>query len=82
MTEAELAAELRRMYRDAPRGEKSTAVALFGIYYAAELAPSSVSVNLVAELAGLPKWNAEIRKGMRLARYVDLNNRIATYGLG
>lgn len=81
MNESELAAILRRMHRNAPYGERSTAVHLFGIRYVAELSAPHVSINTVAELAGLDKWNAEVRKGMRLARYVELNDRVAAHGL-
>lgn len=81
MNETELAEILRRMHRNAPRGEQSTAVYLFGIRYVAELPAPHVSINTVAELAGLDKLYVEVRKGMRLAKYVELNNRIAEHGL-
>ena len=81
MNESELAEILRRMHRNAPYGERSTAVHLFGIRYVAELSAPHVSINTVSELAGLDKWYTEVRKGMRLAKYVELNNRIAAHGL-
>ena len=81
MNESELAEILRRMHRNAPSGEKSTAVHLFGIRYVAELSAPHVSINKVAELAGLDKWYTEVRKGMRLAKYVELNNKIAAHGM-
>ena len=81
MNETELSEILRRMHRNAPHGEQSTAVHLFGIRYVAELSAPHVSINTVAALAGLDKWYTEVRKGMRLAKYVELNNRIAAHGL-
>ena len=81
MNESELAEIMRRMHRNAPNGERSTAVHLFGIRYVAELSAPNVSINTVSELAGLDKWYTEVRKGMRLAKYVELNNRIAAHGL-
>lgn len=81
MTETELGAILRRMYQTAPKGERTTAIELFGIRYVAELADPGISVNRVATMAGISKMNPCIRNGMRLARYVDLNDRIAVYGL-
>ena len=45
MTEAELAGILRRMYRNAPIGEQSTSLHIFGIRYVAELSAPHVSIN-------------------------------------
>ncbi len=70
-----------RMHRNAPEGEQSTAVHLFGIRYVVELSAPRVRINTMAELAGLDKQYQEIRKGMRLAKYVELNNRIVAHGL-
>ena len=81
MNEPELAEILRRMHRNAPHGERSTAVHLFGIRYVAELSAPHVNINTVADLAGLSKWYTEVRKGIRLAKYVELNNRIVAHGL-
>ncbi len=82
MNENELAEIMRDMYRNAPRGEQSTALHLFGVRYVAELSAPNVSINRVAELSGVGNsYHTEIRKGMRLARYVELNDRAATHGL-
>ena len=73
MNETELAQILRSTYRRAPYREKATAVVLFGIRYAAELAPRSISVNNVARLSGIgDSYYTQIRHGMRLARHVEL----------
>lgn len=82
MREDELAQVLRRMYRNAPRGEQSTAIHLFGIRYVAELSEPHISINRMVERSGMgDSYHAEVRKGMRLAQYVELNDRIAAQGL-
>jgi hypothetical protein len=64
---------LRTAYANAPKGEQSTSVHLFGIRYAEELA--GAPINEIAVRAGLTEhWGTEIRKGMRLARYVTLKS--------
>ena len=82
MNETELAEILRRMYRNAPNGEQTTAVHLFGIRYVAELSAPNVSINRMVERSGVGKttYHTEVRKGMRLAKYVELNDR-AAHGL-
>lgn len=81
MTEAELAAILRRMYQNAPKGEEMTTIQLFGIRYAAELYTPGVSVNSVAKIAGIGNMKPWITGGMRLAEYVDLNDQAVVRGL-
>ena len=81
MSEAELARILRWLYQNAPRGERTTALELFGIRYVAELSSPNISVNKVAAIAGIKNLNPTIRNGMRLAKYVDLNDRVIAHGL-
>ena len=82
MNETELAEILRRMYRNAPNGEQTTAIHLFGIRYVAELSVPHVSINGMVERSGVGKtYHTEVRKGMRLAKYVELNDRAAAHGL-
>ncbi len=82
MDETELAQILRRMYRNAPRGEQKTAIHLFGIKYAAELSLRDVSSTRVAALSGIgDSYNTEINNGIRLAKYVELNERVSAHGL-
>ena len=72
MNESELAEMLARIYRGAPTGERVTATLLFGIKYAVEL-EGLMNTEFVRG-AGLPRnYASEIRKGMNLSRYVDLN---------
>ena len=73
MNESELAEMLWRIYRDAPKGERVTVSLLFGIKYAAEL-EGRMNKEFVRR-AGLPaNYASEIRKGMNLSKYVDLND--------
>ena len=82
MNETELAAILRRMYRNAPNGERSTALHLFGIRYVAELSVPHVSINRMVEQSGVGNsYYTEVRKGMRLAKYVELKDSAAAHGL-
>ena len=82
MNETELAGILRRMYYNAPRGEQSTAIALFGIRYADQLSARSVNINRMVERSGIgDSYYTEVRKGMRLAKYVELNDRVSAHGL-
>ena len=71
MTVGEAAAVLRRMYRDAPQGEKVTCLFLFGIIYADDLAALSVG-DVVREAGVRPTYYTEIRRGIKLAKYVQL----------
>ncbi len=75
MTEEEAVRILRDMYQNAPAGEKTTLIHLFGIKYADVL--RGVSINFVAEQAtGSDKYGTEIRKGIRLAKYVQLRDNL------
>jgi hypothetical protein len=72
MTIDQAASELARMYREAlATREQATSVHLFGIKYADQIA--NMSLPEVAIRAGIPKTYAtEIRKGINLAKYVQL----------
>ena len=82
MNETELAQILRRMYQNAPKGEQKTAIHLFGIKYAEALSSRNVSSTRVAALSGIgDSYYTEINNGMRLAKYVELNERVSAHGL-
>ena len=67
----EAARILRNMYNNAPHGEKTTAIRLFGIKYAREI--SSLRLNdLVKEADIKLSYQTEVSKGIKLARYVTL----------
>ena len=71
ITVGEAAAILRRMYENAPQGEKVTYIFLFGIIYADDLAALSVS-EVVREAGVRPTYYTEIRNGIKLAKYVQM----------
>ena len=60
---------LREAYDQAPTRDKSLAVCLFGIRYAADIGSST---NDVIEHAGIGNYGPEVRKGIKLSRYVRL----------
>ena len=71
MTVDEAAHILREMYRKAPIGEKATSIHLFGIKYAKELSGLSIA-DIADQATGSESYQVEIRKGIRLAEYVQL----------
>ena len=73
MTLEKLAAELSRVYRNAPEGEQTTMIHLFGIKYVDEIRQCGSSANEIVRQSEISdKYGTEVRKGMRLARYVSL----------
>jgi hypothetical protein len=71
MQVSELAEVLRERYEQAEKREVVLAIHLFGIEFASEL--GGHSINDIAEIGtGHRSYGTEIRKGIRLARYVDL----------
>lgn len=73
MTIEEAAKRLAAMYREAPDREKALSVHLFGIKYAEQI--EGMTAHGIAERAELPRsYGTEIRKGIRLARYVQLRD--------
>ena len=57
----------------AAKGDIAVTIHLFGIQYANEIGSSA---NQVAIAAGISeKYGTELRKGMKLARYVTLKSR-------
>ncbi len=73
MTKQELSEILKDMYNNAPKGDSTTMIRLFGIKHSVELQDSSCSMSEIAELAEIGvNYHAEISKGIRLAKYVKL----------
>ena len=74
MNETEAAKLLRASYDEAEvRLEQTTAIHLFGIRYAEELV--GLSLENILKQAEMPaSYKTEIRKGMKLARYVVLRD--------
>ena len=57
----------------APKGDIAVTIHLFGIQYSDEIGSAA---NQVAIAAGISeKYGTELRKGMKLAKYVTLNSR-------
>lgn len=74
----DLAAILNEMYHGAKEGEATTMIHLFGVRYADRLRELGRSTKDVAVAAGINEsYGNEIGKGMRLARYVTVNDAVA-----
>lgn len=62
---------LAQMYRDAPEGEKVISIHLFGIKYADQI--RNIPAKEIAIGAELQEsYGTEIRKGINLAKYVEV----------
>jgi len=72
MKAEELSLILKKMYEDAPKGDSSTMIRLFGIKYAEELRGCGVPMTEIANKSVGSSYHAEISKGVRLAKYVQL----------
>lgn len=72
MTELELANELKRMYESGiAQKEQTTMIHLFGIMYAKVIRDNRFTPKNILEYAEMPEsYQAEINKGIRLAKYV------------
>ena len=71
MTIEEAAVRLRASYTSASSGDKAVTVHLFGIRHA--MALSGLPLKELAARAGLSEsYATELRKGVRLAEFVDL----------
>lgn len=74
MTIDDAAKELSKMYREGiPNREQAVSVHLFGIKFATQL--DGMPLKEIAIRAGIsPAYATEIRKGINLARYVQLKS--------
>jgi len=74
MTKQDLALKLRKMC-DANKADEPTMIRLFGIKYADEIKNCKASYKDYIELSGIDRgisYQAEIGKGVQLAKYVKL----------
>ncbi len=72
MTLTALASLLRQIYISADRADTSVAVILFGIRYADKITASGIRPGELIRLAEIPEsYCSELRKGIRLARFVS-----------
>lgn len=75
MTINELGAKLDEMYSNAPKGDSTAMIHLFGIKYANEIKKSKYSIKDIIEQSGIPaSYFAELNKGVKLANYVTPKN--------
>jgi len=73
MTKEALSLILKDMYENAPRGDRTTMIRLFGIKYADELTSCPSPMKEIAELSSVGEsYHAEISKGISLSKYVKL----------
>lgn len=74
MTKQDLASALKRMYENNLE-DGPTMIRLFGIKYSEELKNCNASNKEIIEISGIDKgtsYQAEISKGIKLAKYVQL----------
>lgn len=77
MTKKELIDNLNKMYLNAPEKDNTTMIRLFGIKYAKEILESQIpATEIASESVVNDSYHAEISKGIRLAKYVDLKKEI------
>ena len=74
MTELELANELKRMYESGiQKKEQTTMIHLFAIKYAEIIRMNGYIPKDILKYAEMPEsYKAEINKGMKLAKYVEI----------
>ncbi len=73
MTINEAAQILKHMYATAPNEDRDARIHLFGIRYDREL--DGLNIEQILERAQMPLgYEIEIRKGRKLAKYVDVKS--------
>ena len=72
MTENELGAKLKEVYENAPQGDKTLQLLLFGIKFADEIEKNELTANRLLEIAGLGKLGPGLNSGIKLSKYVEL----------
>lgn len=71
MTLLELGLKLKDMYENAPKGDSTTMIHLFGIMHAKEIRDADYTPRDILKVAGMPaSYQTEISKGVRLSKYV------------
>ena len=70
MKTEELAASLRKAYENAPQGDKTLCVHLWGIEHAEELDEYRGKVGAVVRLAEVGDWTAALNDARKLAQFV------------
>lgn len=76
MGEYELGQKLKEMYENAPKGDAVAHIHLFGIKYADEIRNNSYrSANIIAASGLAKSYFAEVDKGIKLSKYVQLKEK-------
>ncbi|WP_178988649.1 HTH-like domain-containing protein [Winogradskyella schleiferi] len=77
MTINQLGSALSKMCQEAPKGDKTAMIHLFGIMYAEEIKKSKFNKKEIAKAAKISEtYFAEINKGVKLAKYVTIKKNI------
>ncbi len=80
MTLKDFGITLGNMYHNAPKGDKVSMIHLFGIKYAKEITESEYSVKDIVNQSGIPNtYFAEVGKGIRLAKFVKINDKTISH---
>lgn len=73
MEKSELIEKLNKMYLNAPDNDSTTMIRLFGIIYSDVILENKIPVTEIAnESIVKNSYHAEISKGVRLAKYVNV----------
>jgi len=71
MTEKELGKILKEMYDEAQEGYELTSILLFGVEYAPTIIEEKIKPTDIVRASGLhPSFSIELRKGIKLSKYV------------
>ncbi len=74
MTKKELISILNKIYFNAPSGELVASILVFGIQFAKEIKTTGATLQELTSLADIPaSYATEIGKGVKLAKYVSVN---------
>ncbi|RCW91309.1 HTH-like domain-containing protein [Winogradskyella arenosi] len=77
MTINELGTALGNLYHNAQEGEAVAMIHLFGIKYAKEIKEGRYNKKEIAKAAKMPEsYGTEISKGVKLAQYVTVKEKI------
>jgi hypothetical protein len=75
MSITELGKILREMYNSAPETEQATFIHLFGIKYGDVISRNKYSAAEIVCASGIKEsYKTEVRKGVKLSKYVTLKN--------
>lgn len=70
----ELGQQLKKMYDSAPPKEQVVFIHLFGIKYGEFILRNNLSVAEIVSASGInDSYKTEVRKGVKLSRYVSYN---------